>query len=324
MERRKISVGIWVIVSFQLIAWVFGVVHGAEQYPNKPIRLICPMGPGSANDTLCRMLQDPLSKTLGVPVVVENKVGGGGAIAGDYVAKSRPDGYTLFSGHAGAMVIIPIITPDTFKVEDFALVCKAMEAPMVLSVKADSPFKTLENMLDFARQNPGKLVYGCAGHGSSTYFGMETLKLKAGVNVTFLPLTAGTTNLAALLGGHVDMINDSFATQRGLIESGQIRPLVVVPKTRLLPDVPSYAEKGFPEVPDAGWTSYFVPKGTSGVIVQKLSQAFETAINSPSVIGQAQKLGIVLDFVRAEDFSNQISTLYKRVEEIAKRVGLAK
>lgn len=322
MSRRKITVGIWVVFSFQLVALVFGIVHGAEQFPTKPIRLIVPHGPGSANDLVCRMLQDPLSKALGVPVVVENKVGGGGAIAGDYVAKSRPDGYTLFSAHAAAIVIIPVISP-TYKPEDFALICKIGGSPMLLSVRADSPFKTFEDMLDFAKKNPGKLTYGSAGHGSLTYFAMEILKLRTGVNVTFLPTTAGTTNLAAVLGGHVDMIFDSLGTQRGLIESKHIRPLVVLPKTHFLPYVPSIAEKGFPEVP-ASWVAYFVPKGTPGTIIQKLMETFETAVNSPSVISQADKLGFPLDFVRAEDFSKDIPRQYKAIEEIAKKVGLAK
>lgn len=322
MFRRKIRVGIWAVVSFQLIAWVFGVVHGAEQFPTKPIRLICPQGPGSANDLVCRMVGDPLSKVLGVPVVVENKVGGGGSTAGDYVAQSRPDGYTLYSAAAASIIIAPIINP-TYKVEDFALICKIGGSPMLLSVKADSPFKTLEDMLDFAKKNPGKLTYGSAGHGSLTYFAMEIMKLKAGANVTFLPTSAGTTNLAAVLGGHVDMIFDSLGTQRGLIDSGNIRPLAVVPKTHFLPNVPSIAEKGFPEVP-ASWLAYFVPKGTPGAIIQKLMQAFETTCNSPTVISQANKLGFGLDFVRPENFSKEIPIQYKAIEEVAKKVGLAK
>ncbi len=322
MGRRGMTTAIFALLVHLIIICVFGMVHGAEQFPTKPVRLICPQGPGSANDLVCRMLQDPLSKALGAPVVVENKVGGGGAIAGDYVAKSKPDGYSLYSAAAASMVIIPILTP-TYKVEDFTLICKVGGSPMLLSVKADSPFKTFEDMLDYAKKNPGKLTYGSAGHGSLTYFAMEIFKAKAGANVTFLPTSAGTTNLSALLGGHVDMIFDSLGTQRGLIQSGNIRPLAVVPKTHFLPNVPSLAEKGFPEVP-ASWIAYYAPRGTPAANIQKLMQAFESACKTPSVISQAEKLGFGLDFVRAEDFGKEVPIQYKAIEEIAKKVGLAK
>ena len=114
MSGRKIRVGILFAVGFQLIVWGVGGVHGAEQFPTKPIRIICSQAAGSANDLVCRMLQDPLSKVLGVPVVVENKPGASGAIAGDYVAKSNPDGYTLLSDNAGLALIIPVTEPEQF------------------------------------------------------------------------------------------------------------------------------------------------------------------------------------------------------------------
>ena len=323
MSGGKIRVGLWALFGFQLLmAWPCGVVHGADPFPTKPIRLISPQGPGSANDLVCRMLADPLSKQLGVPVVVENKVGGGGATAGDYVAKSRPDGYTLYSAAAASIIIIPVLT-TTYKPEDLVLVSKVGGSPMLLTVKADSPFKTFDEMLDFAKKNPGKLTYGTAGHGSLTYFAMEILKLKTGANMTFVPTSAGTTNLAALLGGHVDMIFDSLGTQRGLIASGNIRPLTVVPKTHFLPDVPSTAEKGLPEVP-ASWLAYFAPKGIPEPIVQKLAQGFETVCKSPTVISQADKMGFGLDYVRPEIFSKEIPSQYKAIEDVAKKVGLAK
>ncbi|OGP54543.1 MAG: hypothetical protein A2162_10130 [Deltaproteobacteria bacterium RBG_13_52_11b] len=315
-------VSLFILVGFLFLLWCFGTVNGAEQFPNKPIRLISPQGPGSGNDLVSRIVKDPLSKIFGVPVVVENKPGGGSAIGSDYVVKSRPDGYTILSASAASVIIIPIINP-TYKLEDLMPIGKVAWAAMVLSVRADSPFKTFEDLLDFTKKNPGKLTYASAGHGSITYFAIEILKWKAGADLTFVPTTAGTTNMTAILGGHVDVVMDSFGTQRGLIESGKIRPLAAVPGTRFLPNVPSFAEKGFPEAPGS-FIGHFVPKGTPQPVIQKLMQALEKTTSTPSVISQTEKIGYQIDFVPTEKFSQEILTQYKTVEMVAKKVGLAK
>ena len=320
MTNKRVS--IFILLGFLLLLWCFGTVKGAEQFPNKPIRLISPQGPGSGNDLVSRIVKDPLSKILGVPVVVENKPGGGSAIGSDYVAKSRPDGYTILSGSAASIIIIPIINP-TYTLEDLMPIGKVAWAAMVLSVRADSPFKTFDDLLDFTKKNPGKLTYASAGHGSITYFAIEILKWKAGADLTFVPTTAGTTNMTAILGGHVDVVMDSFGTQRGLIESGKIRPLAAVPGTRFLPNVPSFAEKGFPEAPGS-FIGHFVPKGTPQPVIQKLMQALEKTTSTPSVISQTEKIGYQIDFVPTEKFSQEISMQYKTVEMVAKKVGLAK
>ena len=322
MARSKMRASLLILLGSLFLLWCFGTVNGAEQFPNKPIRLISPQGPGSGNDLVCRIVKDPLSQALGVPVVVENKAGGGSAIGSDYVVKSKPDGYTILSASAAGIVIIPIISP-TYKFDDLVPIAKVSWAAMVLSVRADSPFKTFEDLLDFTKKNPGKLSYASAGHGSITYFAIEILKWKAGADLTFVPTTAGTTNMAAILGGHVDVVMDSFATQRGLIESGQIRPLAAVPKTRFLPNVPSFAEKGFPEAPGS-FIGHFVPKGTPQPVIQKLMQALEKTTSTPLVISQAEKIGYEIDYVPADKFLQEISAQYKTVETVAKKVGLAK
>jgi tripartite-type tricarboxylate transporter receptor subunit TctC len=323
MSSRKIRVGICALISFLLITWGVGVVHSAEKFPIKPIRIVCSQGAGSANDLVDRMLQDPLSKILGVPVVIENKPGGGGALSGDYVAQSKPDGYTLLSSNSASMTIIPILTPKQFPGRnELDLVCKIGGSPYVLAVKADSPFKTLEDMLNFAKKNPGKLTYGSAGHGSASYFTMEILKYKAGADVTFVPMTAGSTNSVALLGGHVDMILDTLGPQRGLIESGTIRTLAMT-KNRFIPKASTFEEKGFPEI-RGGLIPILVRKGTPKPIVEKLMQAFDKVIKTPSVIRTADNLGFVLDFQRAEDVSKEILLNSKVIEEIVKKLGMVK
>jgi len=259
-----------------------------------------------------------------VPVVVENKPGASGAIAGDYVAKSNPDGYTLLSDNAGLALIIPVTEPEQFPGrKDLDLVCKVGGSPFLLAVKADSPFKMLEDMLNFAKKNPGKLTYGSTGHASLSYFSMEILKLRAGADVTFVPTAAGTTNSVALLGGHVDMIFDTFGPQRGLIESGTVRALAVVPKTHFLPNVPSFAEKGFSEVP-TGFIPMCVRKGTPKPILEKLMQALGTVCKSPGVVSQSNKLGFNLDFRRAEDVSKDILSVHESIREVVKKGVMSK
>lgn len=320
MLKKRAS--IFILIGFMFLFLCFGTAYSAEQFPNKPIRIISPQGPGSGNDIVSRIVQGPLSKTLGVPVVIENKPGGGSAIGSDYVVKSKPDGYTILSGSAASILIVPIIV-KSYKIEDLVPIGKVAWAAMVLSVRADSPFKTFEDLLDFAKKNPGKLTYASAGHGSITYFAIEIMKWKSGADLTFVPTTAGTTNMTAILGGHVDVVMDSFGTQRGLIESGQLRPLAALPRTRFLPNVPSFSEKGFPEAPGS-FIGHFVPKGTPQPVIQKLRQALQNITSDPSVISRTEKIGYEIDFVRADKFSQEILSQYRTLETVAKKVGLTK
>jgi tripartite-type tricarboxylate transporter receptor subunit TctC len=274
------------------------------------------------NDLSCRMLSDPLSKILGVPVVVENKPGGGGGVGADYVAKTKPDGYTILSGSNAAVILVPI-TQGLYRLKDFRPICLFGRVPTLVVVRSDSPYKTIEDLVSFGKKNPGKLTLGSIGQGSYTYFTAEIFKAKSGVKMDTVPFNAPSNAMTALLGGHIDMLVDTLSAVRGVIESKMVQPLLVLPKTRFLPGIPSFEEKGFSGVVGI-WLGYFVPSGTPEPVFQKLSQAFENATRSPSVTSQAEKLGITLDFIEGQKFHQEILAEYKAVEEAAKKMGLAK
>jgi tripartite-type tricarboxylate transporter receptor subunit TctC len=256
-----------------------------------------------------------------VAVIVENKPGAGAAIGADYVAKSTPDGYTVLSGPSSALTISPILNP-IYKVEDLTPICLIAGHPLVLAVRSDSPFKTLDDMISFAKKNPGKLNYGCVGHSSASYFAMEVLKVKAGVDIVFVPFTAGA-DVTALLGGVVDMTTNSFTVVSGMLRAGKIRALAVEPRTPLLPNIPSFADKGFSDIIGI-WTGYFVPKGTPEPVIQRLAHAFESASRSPSLLSQQEKLGFTVDFMDGKKLTARILSEYKLVEEIVRKTGMVK
>ncbi len=322
MYRRKTKFEACLFISLLFIPLYFGSAAGQEKFFTKPIRLISHQAPGSMNDLSCRMLSEPLSKILGVPIVVENKPGGGGGVGADYVAKSKPDGYTILSGANASVILVPIVQA-IYKLQDFRPICLFGRVPTLIIVRADSPYKNIEDLVNFGKQNPGKLTLGSIGQGSYSHFTAEIFRAKSGIKMDTVPFNSPSSASTALLGGHIDMLVDTLAAVRGVTESKMVRPLLVVPKTHFLPDVPSFDEKGFSGVVGI-WLGYFVPSGTPEPVFQKLLQAFENATRSPSVISQAEKLGITLDFVEGKKFYQDILIEYKAVEEAAKKMGLAK
>lgn len=200
MYRPKTKFETCLFLSFLFVVWCFGSAAGQEKFPTKPIRLISHQAPGSMNDLSCRMLSAPLSKTLGVPIVVENKAGGGGGVGADYVAKSKPDGYTILSGSNASVILVPIVQ-KIYKLQDFRPICLFGRVPTLIIVRADSPYKNIDDLVDFAKKNPGKLTIGSIGQGSYAHFTAEIFKAKAGLKMETVPFNSPSSASTALLGG---------------------------------------------------------------------------------------------------------------------------
>src|SRR5262245_40865285 len=216
--------------------------HAQAPYPTRPIECIIPFAPGGPTDTAIRLIQPQLSANLGVPLVLVNKAGGGGALGMDAVAKAKPDGYTLAATVRSTVTILPATQPDvTYKLGDFAVVgAYALDSQVVL-VKAGSPWKTLEELVDHAKKNPGKLSYGTAGLGTNSFFTMELLKLTYGLDMTHVPFGGSGPVKNAVLGGHVQVGAASLSPMLSVLKSGDVVALAISATKRIptIPNVPT-------------------------------------------------------------------------------------
>jgi tripartite-type tricarboxylate transporter receptor subunit TctC len=231
---------------FFLLALVLHLgLASAQSYPTKPLKLVTPFPPGGSADVIARLAADRLSEGLGQPVVVDNRPGAGGLVGNEYAAKQAPDGYTLLliTGAypvQGAMMKSLPFDP----LRDIAMVSMLTSYPFVISVRTDSRFKTLGDLIAEAKANPGKLNYPSSGIGTVHHLSGELLCAMAGVDITHVPFRGGASPLTELLGGRVDLLLEAMTLSIGQIRSGKLRPLAVTSKERwkALPDVPSVNE----------------------------------------------------------------------------------
>ncbi len=325
MKGKKICFILWgmavLIVTSSALAWA------GEAYPNRPIEFIINFPPGGPVDTAARIIQPPLAAALGVPIILTNKGGAAGALGLDFVAKSKPDGYTVAVSANASLTIAPIVNPSiTYKYSDLAAICTFAADPGVVTCKSSSPFKTLEALVDYAKKNPGKLNYGDSGMGTVSYFTMELIKLAYGLDIVPVHFQGTGPVKNAILGGHVDLASSGFGSLAPLIKSGDIIPLVTTAQKRLpeFPNIPTMAEKGFPEASLNIWAGLFVPQKSPKAVVDKLSQAMEKVMKDPGVITQMEKAGLVVDYRDSAGTLKLIEAEYGAVENAVKKAGIGK
>jgi tripartite-type tricarboxylate transporter receptor subunit TctC len=254
----------------------------AQPWPAKPIRFIMAYPPGGSSDILARPIANELSKSLGQQVVIEYKPGAGSSIGADAIAKSAPDGYTmgmLLTAHAVNASLIPKLPYDTVK--DFASVTLAATLPLVITVNAQSPIRTLQELISTAKATPGKLNYGSPG--PSIFLSVEHFKAAVGVNLTHVPYKGSGPVVAALLGREVDLVFDSISSSLTQIQAGKFRALAVTTSKRshVLPQVPTVQESGVPGYDNSLWYGIFVAAGTPPAIVQRLNAEIVKAMAQP-------------------------------------------
>src|SRR5882757_3546756 len=282
------------------LAFAAGVVAAANVasaqtgFPTRAVHLFVPYPAGGGVDVLTRTLGDDVAKQWGQAGVVENRPGAGGVIASQAVATSAPDGYTLIvvaSGHATNPLLYPKIPYDTFK--DFTPICLLASSPNILLVRADSPYKTLADLLAQARAKPGSLSYGMAGNGTSTHLAGELLKNLAKVDIVAIPYKGGGPAMNDLLGGQIPMSFNNGPESVGQISAGAVRALGVTTAKRasFLPDVPSIAEAGVAGYDTGVWWGLVGPAGMSATTVAQLSSDFVAALKAPAVRDRLNTLG---------------------------------
>src|SRR3954469_10589435 len=267
----------------------------AQQFPTKPITLVVPYAPGGNVDISARVLQAGIGESLGQPIIIENRPGAGGLIAGDYVARSAPDGHTLFVGSNASISLGPMTMPKPPYQWDkvFAPVSSLAVATNMLLVTPKLPVKTVTELIDYAKKNPGKLTLATSSGVSINHFLAELLKLKTGITWTEVHYRGNAPAINDLMAGHVDVGFQQLTDSRSYIEAGKLRALAVLGPKRApaVPDVPTITEAGLPDVQGVTFNGLFAPKGTPPAVVEKLSAAIRIALGKKDVVDRLAELG---------------------------------
>lgn len=267
----------------------------AQPFPSKPVTMIVPYAPGGNVDISTRILQAGIGDALGQPIVIENRAGAGGTIAGAYVARSAPDGHTLFVGSNGPIMLGPMTMPKPPYQWDqaFAPVSSLAFATNMLLVRSSLPVKSVAELVAYAKKNPGKLTLATSSAASINHFLGELLKLKTGITWTEVHYRGNAPAIAAMVGGHVDVGFQQLTDSLQQIKAGQLRALAVLGPKRAtsLPDVPTIAEAGFPDVQGVTFNGVFAPKATPPAVVERLNVIIQAALKKESVIEKLGGLG---------------------------------
>ena len=259
----------------------------AAQYPDKPIKLIVPFPPGGGTDIIGRLVGDKLSSTLGWKVIVENKPGAGGTLGMDAAAKSKPDGYTIVLGQTSNMSIAPsLMTGLPYDpVKNFTPVTLVDEAPLAITVGANSPIKTLADLVAAAKANPGKLLFASPGNATVAHLTGELFQKTAGIKYTHVPYKGTAQALPDVISGRAGFFIASVESAMPQVKSGQLRAIAVTgaKRSKELPNVPTVAESGFKDFTAVTWFGIAVPAGTPEPIVQKLNTEIVKVLQDPAV-----------------------------------------
>jgi len=296
----------------------------AQSFPSRPVRIFVPYPAGGGVDVLTRTLGDVVSKQWGQSVVVENRPGAGGVIASQAVVTSAPDGYTLImvaSGHATNPLLYAKIPYDTFK--DFTPISLLASSPNILLVRADSPFKTMGDLIAAAKAKPGSLSFAHAGTGTSTHLAGELLKSLARIDLNAIPYKGGAPSINDLLGGQIPISFNNGPESVGQLQAGTLRALAVTTAERapFLPDVPSMSE-AVPGYDTGVWWGLLGPANMPADVLAKLSQDFVAALNTDSVKERLGKLGALPIGSSPQQFDARIHADYDKWGPIIQAAGM--
>lgn len=304
---------------------LFAAPSQAQDYPVKPITLIIPWPAGGSSDIAMRAIADAASKHLGQPIVADNKPGASGTLGpATMAAAAKPDGYTIAQMPI-SVVRLPILQKTSFDtLKDFTYIALLTGYTFGVTVKADSPFKTWNDVVKFAKENPGKVTFGSPGTGTSPHIGLEMVAAKAGIKLTHVPFKGGAETNAAVLGGHTTLQSDSTAW-KPLVDAGQLRLLMIwtAERSKNWPDAPTLKELGYPFVFDSPF-GIAGPKGMDPAVVQKLHDAFKKALDDPGVIEALRKYDMVPRYLNTADYRKSIEELVAGESKALADLGLAK
>jgi len=295
-------------------------------WPEKPVKIVVPYPPGGNVDVAARLIAPGLQQALGQPFIVENKPGAGGMIAGEQVARSDPDGYTLFMAANGPLLFSPLIFKrEAYKWDrDFAPISSISYTPLVLQVKPDLPAKSLSDLIALAKKEPGKLNMASPGAGTTNHLVSELLQSLTGARWTTAQYKGNAPATTDLLGGQVDFNFDQISVALPYVKEGRLRALAVTTAKRVpsMPDVPTFAEAGVQGMEAATFTGLLAPKGTPPEILAKLSEALTRILAEPTIIKRFEELGAEARGSSPEAFTRYLAAEDARWTPIIKRAGI--
>jgi tripartite-type tricarboxylate transporter receptor subunit TctC len=298
----------------------------AQAYPTKPISLVVPFPPGGLADIVARPVAEALSRELGQAVVIENKPGAGGGIGMGAVAKSKPDGYTLLMA-LSSLTVIPeadaiLGRAPLFALGDLRPIARYTADPTVLAVRADSPWKSVQDFVEDARKRPGQIAYGSSGNYGTMHVPMEILAQAAGIKLNHIPFTGAGPAVVALLGGQIEAVSSGPATVLQHIKAGKLRALAHwgTGKLAALPDVPGLRELGF-AADYAQWSGLFAPSGVPDAVLQRVRAAARAAANDAKVKEVIGNAGSPVLFQDTPDFEKYVQDDARKMAEVVKRMG---
>jgi tripartite-type tricarboxylate transporter receptor subunit TctC len=300
-------------------------VARADDYPSHPIRIVVPFAAGGTSDLVTRILGQALGTALKVAVVVDNRPGAGGNIGSDLVAHAAPDGYTLLMG----TVATHGINATLYKkmpfdpVEDFAPISLVASTPSVLEVNPSLPVKSVQDLIDYAKANPGKLYFGSAGNGSSHHLAGELFDSMAGVKMTHVPYRGTAAAVTDTIAGQVQVIFDTLPSAMPFVKSGQLRAIAVTSSRRdpALPNLPTLAESGLPGYEVGSWYGLLAPAGTPPAVVEKISKLVAQLVRRPDIKQKLLEQGATPVGDTPAEFAAHIASELKKWAPVVRASG---
>src|SRR5471032_1362860 len=281
-------------LALAICALQFGIAAQAQTFPSKPLRIVVPFPPGGAADLSARLLADHLAKSLGQPVVIENRPGGSTIIGAEVVFRSPPDGHTILVVFP-SFIINPLLRSNMAfdPLKDFKAVGQRLAVPMVIAAHPSVPANNLKELIALARAKPGELSYGTPGLGTTHHVMGELLKLTAKINILHAPFQGSGPSLAAVTGGHIQLVYGNTNEVAPSVKSGKIKALVVTSAERadVLPDTPTMKESGYPELEATNWSGLVVPAATPQAAIGRLNRDLNAALATPEVQAKFKGFG---------------------------------
>jgi tripartite-type tricarboxylate transporter receptor subunit TctC len=306
------------------LALLAAVCSAAAAYPEKPIWMVVPYSVGGSGDVTGRLLAKRLSERLGHQVLVDNKPGAGASIGEEHVARAAPDGYTVLYD-ATSLSVNPALRPLKFDAEkDLVPVAQVANMYVTLVAPANAPYNTLAEFLEYARKNPDKASYASAGPGTAGHLATELLKTQTKASILHVPYKGGGPAVLAAISGEVSVYFATPGSGMPHIRSGKLKPLAVAAPRRqpALPNTPTFAELGFPDVVASEWTGLFVPKGTPADVIQFLNKEVREIIAEPAMAEQFSKMGVDTVTGTPREFQQFVSNETRRWGAIVRQLNL--